>query len=171
MRGPTATPPGMRQRGVVLTVTLLMLLLVTIAGLNGMDASTLQVHLSRNARLKYESFQNAESALLTGETEWDRKLAKGVDDVAGCTLDIYPPMLDRIDWSSLSGDGVNPYGKHAVEFLGERPLAGDESIRLLFYRVSALGESPDGQSRTVLQSIFRRCIRSDGSTCQPQEVQ
>lgn len=56
-----------RQKGIALFVSLIFLLLLTIFGIAGMKSATLQEKMSGNARLKNESFQEAEAGLREGE--------------------------------------------------------------------------------------------------------
>lgn len=57
------------QRGAVLIVALIMLLLLTIIGLSGMRGTTLQENMTSNMREGNLSFQAAEAALRRGEEE------------------------------------------------------------------------------------------------------
>ena len=160
-----------RQQGVVLAITLLILLILIVAGVSGMSDSTIQLSLARNAYVKHESFQNAESTLLMGEKKWDQQLTKCLNDVARCTMEIEPPMIDSLenhDWSTVSGEGVTSFGKYVIEYLGRRPVHGDNEAFLRMYRLTALGESQDSTARTVLQSLFRKCVRVDGPVCDDQ---
>ena len=161
--GPEAT-----QNGVVLTITLLILLVVTIVGVSSMSTSSIQVFLARNTQLKQVSFQNAESTVLIGETAWDTRMSTCINDLVNCTADITPPMIDsvdNIDWSAVSGDGETPYGKYIVEYLGWRavPGEGDKTVRL--YRVTGLGQGPNAQSRTRIQTLYKKCTKADGVAC------
>ena len=161
--GPEAT-----QNGVVLAITLLILLVVTIVGVSSMITSSIQVFLARNTQLKQVSFQNAESTVLIGETAWDATMSTCINDLVNCTADITPPMIgsvDNIDWSAVSGDGETRYGKYIVEYLGWRavPGEGDKTVRL--YRVTGLGQGPNTQSRTRIQTLYKKCTKADGVAC------
>ena len=156
------------QKGVVLAITLLILLVVTIVGVSSMSASAIQIFLARNTQLKQVSFQNAESAVLNGETAWDSTVSTCINDVAHCTADISPPMIDSvddIDWSAISGDGVTPYGKYIVEYLGWRAVPGEDDKKVRLYRVTGRGLGPNSQARTRIQTLFRKCTKADGVTC------
>ena len=60
--------PAKRQRGAVLVVSLIMLLLLTMLGLSGMRGTTLDERMAGNMRDQDLAFQAAEAALRTGET-------------------------------------------------------------------------------------------------------
>ena len=56
-----------RQKGAVLAVSLIILLIMTIIGLQGMSSTTLEERMSRNYRDSQLSFQAAETALRDAE--------------------------------------------------------------------------------------------------------
>lgn len=70
------TPPA-RQRGVVLVVSLIMLLLLTIIGVTSMSTSNLQELMARNVLDRNTAFQAGESVLIDGETEVETLLTPG----------------------------------------------------------------------------------------------
>lgn len=157
-----------RQKGLVLAITLLLLMVITVIGVSSMSASTIQLNLSRNSHLQHGSFQNAESTLRLAEVAWDQKLSRCLNDISDCAEDITPPIVDHvhsIDWDSAAGVNSTPYGKYVVEYLGSRPVPGEGAMFIRLYRLTARGESPDSSARTVLQSIYRKCTKSDGATC------
>lgn len=64
---PHPRPPLRRQRGIVLVVALIMLLLMTMAGLASMRGTTLEERMAGNWRDQNLAFQGAEAALRHGE--------------------------------------------------------------------------------------------------------
>ncbi|CAK0737784.1 type IV pilus assembly protein PilX [Gammaproteobacteria bacterium] len=56
------------QRGVVLIVSLVFLLLMSLIGVTAMQGTTLEEKMSNNVRQRSLAFQSAEAALRTGET-------------------------------------------------------------------------------------------------------
>lgn len=66
-----------RQRGVVLVVSLIMLLLLTIIGVTSMSTSNLQELMARNVLDRNTAFQAGESVLVDGETEVETQLTPG----------------------------------------------------------------------------------------------
>ena len=56
-----------KHRGAVLIVSLMMLLIMTILGINAVLTTTLQERMTGNLRNKHMSFQATEAALRTGE--------------------------------------------------------------------------------------------------------
>ena len=65
-----STLPG-RQRGVVLIVSLILLMVLTLIGVTAMQTSTLEERMAGNAMDRSLAFQAAEAALRAGENELD----------------------------------------------------------------------------------------------------
>jgi|GEM_PF-2010600 len=162
--------PEYGQRGAVLAVTLLILLVVTVVGVTTMGSSSLQMFLARNTLLKQVSFQNAESTVLAGETAWNNAVSTCLADLESCTIDITPPMnsgVDTINWDSDPGIfDVTPYnGKYVVEYLGWRPVPGEDDKIVILYRVTGRAEGPNGKALTRVQTLYRKCMKTDGAPC------
>ena len=157
-----------QQQGAVLALTLIILLVLTIVGITTMNSSSIQTFLARNTQFKQISFQNAESTLTTGEAAWNAKIETCLADVSKCTADLTPGRIsdvDDIDWSSIDSEGTTPYGKYVVEYLGWRPVEGENDKRASLYRITARGLGPNSQSVTYVQTVFRKCIKNDGVPC------
>lgn len=83
-------------------------------------------------------------------------------------MNITPPMIDDIDsvdWDAISEHGVTTHGKYIVEYLGWRPIAGENEKRTHLYRVTARGLGSNAQAVTYIQTIFKKCIKKDGVAC------
>ncbi len=74
-----------RQKGAVLAVSLIILLVMTIIGLQGMSSTTLEERMSRNYRDSQLSFQAAETALRDAETYVQTTLFSMANYDASCT--------------------------------------------------------------------------------------
>jgi type IV pilus assembly protein PilX len=163
----------------VLAITLLILLVVTIVGVTTMGSSSVQLLLARNTQLKQISFQNAESTVLNGENAWDAAVSACLADLSSCTTDITPPliddpstasMFDELDTFLSSSDprvvDVSGYnGKYVVEYLGWRPVPGDDDKVVTHYRITGRALGPNGKALTRIQTIYRKCMKKDGSPC------
>lgn len=57
------TPTHFRQHGAVLIVSLLVLLVITVIGVSGLNASVMEQKMAANNQKLAESFQSAESAV------------------------------------------------------------------------------------------------------------
>lgn len=161
-------PIDSRQRGVVLAVTLVLLLVVTIIGVTTMSSSGIQTFLARNTALKQASFQNAESTITTAESNLGSGLTICANDPSSCSIDTSPATIasvDDIDWGAISGDGVTTYGNYVVEYLGWRPVAGESDKLVRLYRITGRGLGPNSQAQTIIQSMFRKCVKADGVSC------
>ncbi|MEJ2391880.1 MAG: PilX N-terminal domain-containing pilus assembly protein [Gammaproteobacteria bacterium] len=67
MRHYQASPTLSRQRGMVLIVALIILMVLTILGVSGMTTTSLQERMAANEHDRQIAFQTAEAALRTGE--------------------------------------------------------------------------------------------------------
>ncbi len=86
------------QRGAVLVVSLLILLVMTLIGVAGIGTSSLEEKMAANHRDRELAFQAAEYALREGErfvqestldgTNFDASCTNGLCLVAGCTADL-----------------------------------------------------------------------------------
>ena len=160
--------PRQQQCGAVLALTLIILLVLTVVGVTTMNSSSIQTFLARNTQFKQISFQNAESALTTGEAAWNANIDTCLSDMTKCTTDLTPALIDEvndIDWSSIDSDGTTPYGDYVVEYLGWRPVSGENDKRVSLYRITARGLGPNSQSATYVQTVLRKCVKNDGVPC------
>ncbi len=147
--------PQCGQRGAVLAITLLILLVVTVVGVTTMGSSSLQMFLARNTLLKQVSFQNAESTVLAGETAWNNAVSTCLADLGTINWDSDPGIFD-----------VTPYnGKYVVEYLGWRPVPGEDDKIVILYRVTGRAEGPNGKALTRVQTLYRKCMKTDGAPC------
>lgn len=157
-----------QQRGAVLALTLIILLVLTVVGVTTINSSSIQTFIARNTQFKQISFQNAESTVIAGESAWSDKVDICLNDVANCSTDITPafiPRADSIDWEAIDADGITPYGKYVVEYLGWRPVVGESDKRMRLYRITARGLGPNTQAATYVQTLFRKCVKNDGVAC------
>ena len=157
-----------KQRGAVLALTLIILLVLTVVGVTTMNSTSIQTFLARNTQFKQISFQNAESALTAGEAAWNSKIETCLSDVSTCTTDLTPALIgdvEDIDWSSIDSERTTPHGKYVVEYLGWRPIVGENDKQVWLYRITARGLGPNSQSATYVQTVFRKCVKNDGVPC------
>ena len=160
-----------RQRGAVLIVSLVMLILVTLIGVAVMQTSNMEVVMVSNAQSRMTAMSEAENALVDGEIEitttypgtpifdWSADATDGlytVGDFAGSIVDV-------VDWNDVAGAyQTGPSGaKYATEYLGPYTTAGASLTmgaggavdKRYLYRVSGRGAFGDGGTRFV-ESIF-----------------
>lgn len=170
-RDSAATSP---QSGAVLAITLLILVVVTVLGVGSMSGSSVQMFLARNTQLKQISFQNAESAVLLGERIWSTEVNACLTDLASCDLDLSPApignSISEMDTFLDSADSrveslTNYQGKYVVEYLGWRDILGDDDKIAVIYRITSRATGPVSRAVTRVQTIYRKCMKTDGSPC------
>jgi type IV pilus assembly protein PilX len=149
------------QRGAVLIITLVFLLLVTLLATSSMQNATLQEKVAGSLQLRSASFQTAEAVLRAGEAT---VLAPGFDlpECASPVACVPPPEALTLSGSGSGGaSGVSwvasSGGVYGIQHLGQtddpvKPGKPGEMSPL--YRVTAV--VVQGSSRTVLESIHTR---------------
>lgn len=166
-------PSFRRQRGVVLVLSLLVLLMLTLLALFSMRQAALQERLAGNSRNLDLAFQAAEAALRGGEKQIEDN--PGTDPVATkgwyhFALEPSPAWTDPAAWDAKANthithpvvEGVAQAPGFAIEQIppvpdpggdleagGVRPPSG-------VFRVSAIGYGGNGAARVILQTTFRR---------------
>ena len=155
-----------RQRGMVLLVSLVFLLLLTLLGISSMQNATLQEKMTGSVTVRNQSFQIAEAALRVGESSIQVKgyvLAKCTNTVT-CAPPAESSVVSAegtngtsgVRWYAATGGGL--YG---IQNLGTtttpitRPPTCSANSTVTLYRVTAVGNQ--GASRTVLESIYANC--------------
>lgn len=176
--------PGCHERGVVLIVSLIMLLLMTIIGVSGMQSTTLEEKMAGNMRNKNLAFQAAESALEAGEiflgTKKSAELSALVFSCAGtdglftqsgvCSGTATKPIWDddtvwandKTNVKSVSYPGkfadIQASPRYIIEDLGLTDChgsgAGTNDCR--HFRVTARAVGGTADAVVIVQSIFLR---------------
>lgn len=160
-----------RQRGSVLLVSLIMLLLITLVAVGGMQGTILQERMTGNLRDRDLAFQSAEAALREAEQTIDNDpdTEAFTDNQNG----FYEVNNDnRPDWQTRAnldnGSGFIEYGgdipgvavqpRYFIERLGieEPPLNASDPIPLpAFFRITALGTGGSENTEVVLTSVYK----------------
>ena len=107
-----------KQRGAVLAVALMILLVMTMIGISGMRGTVLQERMASNTKDRNQAFQAAESAMRDAETYIESIVTTGSFD--GSTglfgeTQAEPDFLDTTTWTdnSLSVEAPNLPGSYA----------------------------------------------------------
>ena len=173
-----------QQRGAVLIVALVLLLVLTILGTASVRDTTMQERMAGNFRDYSAAFEAAETALRFGEVQLGNSTAFGDMDFNGVngayevsssstSVDPLEPANYglQVDDSVLreGGDGGNPLLVSAVpdyylEQLPEIALPGsdlvvgfqDQAPRVQYYRVTGKGHGISPNSEVILQSTYFR---------------
>ncbi len=130
-----------KSQGSVLLVSLVLLLIMTVAGLTAMRVSNLEQKISGNFLDQQMAFQAAETALLEAEnriasthfdlTTFSTECHQGLcfagndaPDISSCAPGSATPWLDEVLWQTSSKhqsttivvDGISTRAKYIIEF-------------------------------------------------------
>lgn len=167
---------GKRQRGVVLVVSLLMLLVLTIIGLAATRSTTLEERMTANQNDAAVAFEAAEAALRDGEGQMSAanspsftSNANGAYDLAtmGSTV-----SWRTIDWSSATkvkmyGGGITPTPYKSpsyfiVKLTSQYTQSAGSSLSSIAplatkytYYIFAHGYGVTSNTEVVLQSVYQ----------------
>lgn len=170
--------PAQRQRGVVLAVALIMLVVITLLGVSAMQVTSLEERMAGNMRDRSLAFQSAEAALRDGE----RVLTQAVLPAFNGTSGLYGPPTDPLPvwlksdgtlqddtfWSAngraYSGtvNGVAAQPLYIIEEVarlpgvGESLEAGQPIPDITYYRITARATGGTATAIVVVQSTYRR---------------
>lgn len=148
------------QRGMVLLVSLVFLLLLTLIGLSSMQSANLQEKMAGSISLRNQSFQAAEAALRVGES------AVQLDSYSLAVCSGTSQCLPPAESSSVSSAGFNSTsgvtwiaagnGFYGVQNIGTTLTAVNvpSNTSATLYRVTAVGIA--GNSRSVVESVYAK---------------
>jgi type IV pilus assembly protein PilX len=173
------------QRGAILIVSLLMLLVMTLIGVTAVSTTTLQEKMAGNNRQRQLAFQAASSALRGAETWLETNITtvaafettfSGTPDelywlrapkppspVRAVAMDIYDSSVWAVGNSQqaanpVASGGQNP-PRYIIEYMGrsgEAPLDyTDPDTRQYAFRITAIGWGTDNTTTYIAQSTFR----------------
>lgn len=170
------------QRGAVLIIGLIMLLLLTMIGLASIRGSDLQERMAGNMRERNIAFQSAEAGLRTGEDFLMFNAAAFTGGTVGLWPDLNkvgairsrPASWTSVDWEANSIQLPDD----TIDFVGEQPrytierviatsvaasqggAIDHESVEKTadaeYYRVTSLGSGGNTDTEVILQSTFMR---------------
>lgn len=148
------------QRGMVLLVSLVFLLLLTVIGLSSMQSANLQEKMAGSVSLRNQSFQTAEAALRIGESAV--QLSSYSLAVCANTTQCAPPAESTV----VTAAGLNSTsgvtwiaagnGFYGVQNIGTTLTAVNvpSNTSATLYRVTAVGIV--GSSRSVVESVYAK---------------
>ncbi|HET7570474.1 MAG TPA: PilX N-terminal domain-containing pilus assembly protein [Gammaproteobacteria bacterium] len=167
-----------RQKGVVLVVALLILLVLTLIGLAATQGTTLEEKMAGNRQAHNKAFQAAEASMIDAEHQLAiGNICTAFDGTQGC----YPPpdptaigessLWETIDWTdptktfAYSGtiDGLSLKPRYAVQQLPPEPAPGQNLGQaeygnvppLQFLQITAEATSGDTPGEVILQGAYR----------------
>ncbi len=156
-----------RQRGAVLYVALIMLILLALLGVVGMQVAGMQERMSSNYRASGVAFQNSEAAVRSAEDAVE-KIANRKDGGKN-------PVVSSADIDQICDDGFDPVAWVAGSKLGSKPLVkvrqiqgciqGEGSLAMggpneaptPIFQITgyAADSTSDGTSSTAIDTIFK----------------
>jgi type IV pilus assembly protein PilX len=161
-----------RQSGLVLFISLVLLLVLTITGLSGVQTTSLEQRMARNAHDRMLAFQAAESALRDAE----RFVADPEIDVRewppiGLLFTASPAARWRTAETTIGG--VAAPAHYVVEHITTLIHADDAyspgdpyrtaaPARVEIFRLTARGTGASGAVHVTLQSTFARYAADGG---------
>ena len=172
--------PASRQRGVVLVISLLMLLVLTLIGLAATRSTTVEQRLTSNQRDTAVAVQGAEAALRDGESLLN---SAGLPDFSLNTAGAFTATTMSVDWTTIdwsdtstatlayeggiggSGTTQQPLYKprYFVVLTTQTTAAPGSSLSTdaplpiqTIYYIYARSVSMTGNSAVVLESVYRR---------------
>ena len=167
-----------RQRGIVLAVSLIMLLVLTLLGVTAMQSTIMQERMAGNAREVSMAFQAAEAALRDGENALIALTARPVTCSASPCSTVWErgrlaePAVQAAGWWTTNGQeygvdatqeitqGVHEDPRFVIEELDFVPdsltLGHGVPVGRNYYRTAAHGVSASQTSRSVVESTFVR---------------
>lgn len=170
---------GRQQRGAVLVISLIILLLMTIIGVVAMQGATLEERMAGNVRDNQIAFNAAEAALRAGELSLSGEFAVlPVFSSTGGAAGSCHYTQDNIRWANWSAipqlcvyaikaEFIDPetarellyaspdYYLEEIEATSSDIEAGTE-LNVGMYRITARGFGSSDTATVILQSTFRR---------------
>jgi len=164
--------PFNKQKGVVLVVSLIMLLLLTLIGITGVQVTSMEEKMAGNVRDQNIAFQAAESTLKEAETFILTQLSTGdaTYNVGGGLLSstqAEPDFFLAATWtgtnSVVTSDGFRDYfvnnsgitianPRYIIRRIG---IVGSSPVRTAF-RITARAQGISPGTQIILQEIFER---------------
>ena len=162
------------QRGAVMIVSLIMLVIITLLAVSAVQTSNLEMLMATNTQARTSALATAENSLVDGELwilanfpgtplfDWSDD-AGALDEDGRYTVGDIVSTVDDIAWTVVPAVGyeLSPNGnQYALEYLGPYTTLGSSltmgvpgSDKRYLYRVTGRGVFGSGGTRFV-QSIF-----------------
>ena len=153
---------GDKERGAVLLVSLLILLLVTIVGFATMETSNLEVKMSTAREMKEISFQTAESIIEEASSDYDYLGSAYTAYLKDPNNPIWPSKTDHALVGYDTGyRELDAGGSSKLEFLTNTSTAGYSmrkgaaGVDTYYYEVEATSSlSNENISNTHVQGVY-----------------
>jgi type IV pilus assembly protein PilX len=161
IEGNNARPPRGNQRGAVLVVGLILLMVLTVLGVSSMNTATLELAMAGNTQYHQQAFQAAESGI-------DISIAQRNFNTAGPAVVPLTPLGDSITtggsgMGGMGGTTTYAYYTEAVStFMENTPVPNDAfsmgvstgSVQAFHFDIVAIGRGPGNAVSTHNQSFY-----------------
>lgn len=166
-----------RQRGAVLVISLLMLLVMTVLGVTAMQMSRMEERMAGNSRDINLAFQGAEAGLRDGEERLRvLTIRPGTCTTAPCSVwrrDIWTASMrdEPLSWWTTNGFEYGVAGTREVTDVTRDPIAVTEEVNFVpdsltighgppegrtFYRVTSNSSGASNTAQAVLESTYAK---------------
>jgi type IV pilus assembly protein PilX len=160
---------GGRQRGAVLVIGLVLLMVITLLSVGGLRGTGMQERMASNLRDRNLAFQSAESALRAAEALLIAGTATGSTAVsdpgdlgfwescwAGTAVGCPPAVEHTVDIATWGIDAAPEYRMERLRAGNYGSLAADEAMASPpLYRITVRAVGGTQDSVVLLQSTFR----------------
>ena len=171
-----------KQRGAVLIISMIILLLLTILGVTSMQSTNLEERMAGNTRDRHLAFEAAEAALLHAEQFLDTIATTGAFDTNGSDGlydDSVQKIWNTVDWTGAAtgangyrqadnigtDEGLGTAPKYVIEHIVSVGEEADQSNldnygqgtgagKTGLFRVTARGTGGSDNSAVILQTVF-----------------
>ncbi|MDQ2078122.1 PilX N-terminal domain-containing pilus assembly protein [Marinimicrobium sp. ABcell2] len=166
------------QRGVVLIVGLIMVLLISLVALAAIRGSSLQELMAGNVRDRNLAFQAAEAALREAEMYFNQATLPQFNGSTAGLIEAIPSSVrtgywDNYNWatqsvqSTLDIERVSQPPRYVIEEVTYSVMAGVDGGAIDFenslntedavlYRITSIGYGATQESTVILQTTFKR---------------
>lgn len=161
------------QKGAVLVVSLMILVILTLVGVTAMATSSLEAVMAGNTQLQTRALANAENTLLTAEAavdnitttagafDWSQTDGYYLFDTTNPANNINP-LLET--WAFTSQAGPTSDERYVVEYVGNREIPGESIVvnsgtqtagsYVYVFRITARSAEANSGALRLVQGIY-----------------
>lgn len=159
------------QRGSVLVVSLMILVLLTLIGITAMGNTTLEEKMAGNSRDRQLAFQAAESALLANEDWLEPLTVDPIDASAGEGCSSPPCNVLEADGTVIASKSASWWPINAREYGTARELDIAGVAHDPYFVIEEQGFVPDSlEPNSPGRTMYRVTARGVGSTSQAEVI-
>lgn len=148
------------QQGAVLVVSLVMLMILTLIGLNSMQTTQIEEKMSYNMRDRGSSFQSVEAAVLVAEAEINAWTAlSSCTNASYCYLsgtNMTTLIGTAITWTTTASQSVVLTNVENPRYVIQN--TGNDGSGIYFFTIYAQGTGASGQAQTMLKSYYNKAL-------------